>query len=160
MNILALLLAIATTTAPVSEFRAERIRAHMRFLASDALEGRATATRGYQVAAEYVASQFEHAGLAPGANGSWFQEIPFQVTVPSLDSSVTLTRDGKEPTAVRPFDQFVTYGDPLQAERSMCAGKSSPSSAARRISSRMRCARITATRRTRSRTPRSTAPPA
>ena len=39
------------------------IAAHMRFLASDALEGRETGTRGYEIAAEYVRAQFESIGL-------------------------------------------------------------------------------------------------
>ena len=34
------------------------IAAHMRFLSSDALEGRETGTRGFEVAAEYVRAQF------------------------------------------------------------------------------------------------------
>src|SRR6185369_17921511 len=42
---------------------ADAIRAHMRFLASDALEGRGTGTRGYAVAADYVAAQFRSYGL-------------------------------------------------------------------------------------------------
>src|ERR1051325_6473991 len=39
------------------------IAAHMRFLASDLLEGRETGTRGYEIAAQYVRAQFESIGL-------------------------------------------------------------------------------------------------
>ncbi len=39
------------------------IAAHVRFLASDALEGRETGTRGFELAANYVAAQFEAIGL-------------------------------------------------------------------------------------------------
>lgn len=39
------------------------IRAHMTFLADDTLEGRGTATRGHEIAARYVAAQFEAMGL-------------------------------------------------------------------------------------------------
>src|SRR5438874_11128749 len=50
--------------------------AHLRFLANDLLEGRAPATRGGRIAAEYIAAQFEALGLKPaGANGSYFQPI-------------------------------------------------------------------------------------
>jgi hypothetical protein len=38
------------------------IRAHVNFLAADALEGREAGTRGYDVAAAYVAAQFEAVG--------------------------------------------------------------------------------------------------
>ena len=41
----------------------ERIRAHVEFLASDALEGRDTGSRGHQIAANYVAAEFRKLGL-------------------------------------------------------------------------------------------------
>lgn len=56
----------------------ESIRGHIRFLASDALEGRGPASRGDTLAQQYIASQFEGAGLKPAApGGSWFQ--PFDI---------------------------------------------------------------------------------
>ena len=56
----------------------EKIRAHVRFLASDLLEGRGPGTRGGQLAAEYMATQFALAGLKPaGDNGTFFQSVPF-----------------------------------------------------------------------------------
>src|SRR5216684_7765152 len=54
---------------------AESLRAHIRFLASDLLEGRGPATRGDQLAEQYIASEFEALGLKPGGpDGSWFQD--------------------------------------------------------------------------------------
>lgn len=117
MRLLLALTLVLVTSAASAQFKAEAIRAHMRFLASDLLEGRGTATRGYRIAAEYVAAQFDLAGLEPGANGGWFQEVPFLATVPSAESSVTFTRDGAAPVTLRAFETFVTYGDPLHAER-------------------------------------------
>lgn len=50
--------------------------AHLRFLSSDLLEGRAPATRGGRLAAEYIAAQFLSLGLEPaGANGTYFQPV-------------------------------------------------------------------------------------
>ncbi len=51
--------------------RPEWVRAHESFLASDALQGRGSATRDEAIAAAYVASQFEGYGLkpAPGMPG-------------------------------------------------------------------------------------------
>ena len=58
---------------------AAAVRAHLEFLASDALEGRGTGTRGGDLAAKYVAAQFERIGLRPaGDNGTYFQAIPLQ----------------------------------------------------------------------------------
>ena len=58
---------------------AERIRAHVEFLASDLLEGRDTGSRGHQIAANYVACEFRQLGLKPwGPNGGWFVQVPFR----------------------------------------------------------------------------------
>jgi hypothetical protein len=52
------------------------IEAHMRYLASDLLEGREAGTRGYDLAAAYVASQFQQLGLRPaGDDGGYFQRV-------------------------------------------------------------------------------------
>lgn len=49
------------------------LRAHVEFLASDALEGRATPSPGLNVASEYIAAQFRRAGLKPQPDGTYFQ---------------------------------------------------------------------------------------
>jgi Zn-dependent M28 family amino/carboxypeptidase len=55
----------------------EKIRAHVRFLSLDLLEGRGPGTRGAELAAEYIATQFALAGLKPaGDNGTYFQPVP------------------------------------------------------------------------------------
>jgi hypothetical protein len=56
---------------------ADRVRAHIGFLANDLLQGREPGTPGYDIAAAYVASQFQQLGLAPaGDDGSFFQKVP------------------------------------------------------------------------------------
>ncbi|RKI19385.1 M28 family peptidase [Corallococcus sp. AB030] len=55
---------------------ADLLRAHVRFLASDLLEGRGPGTRGDALAQEYIATQFEGLGLKPGAeDGSYLQRF-------------------------------------------------------------------------------------
>ncbi|HVU48176.1 MAG TPA: M28 family peptidase [Terracidiphilus sp.] len=55
----------------------EKIRAHVRFLSLDLLEGRGPGTRGGELAAEYLATQFALSGLQPaGDNGTYFQRVP------------------------------------------------------------------------------------
>jgi hypothetical protein len=56
-----------------SAISADLLRAHVSFLASDALEGRDTPSRGLDAAAEYLASQFRRLGLRPGAGDGYFQ---------------------------------------------------------------------------------------
>ncbi|UCE01609.1 MAG: M28 family peptidase [Candidatus Latescibacterota bacterium] len=65
--------------AALQSVRAEAIRAHMAFLADDLLEGRETGTRGYQLAANYVATQLDLLGLkAAGDDGGFLQWMPLR----------------------------------------------------------------------------------
>src|SRR5688572_13385452 len=55
----------------------ERIKAHVRFLSSDLLEGRGVGTRGGQLTEEYIAAQLAALGARPaGENGTYFQKVP------------------------------------------------------------------------------------
>ncbi|MDQ3516567.1 MAG: M28 family peptidase [Gemmatimonadota bacterium] len=87
------------------------IDAHLRFLSSDLLEGRAPATRGGRIAAEYIASQLRLFGVEPGAaNGSYFQEFPIEV-VGADRSSLTATASGRATSRLRyPEDVVVWAG--------------------------------------------------
>jgi Zn-dependent M28 family amino/carboxypeptidase len=63
--------------ATAGRAEARRVEAHVGFLADDLLEGREAATRGYDIAARYVASQFAQLGLEPaGDDGRWLQRVP------------------------------------------------------------------------------------
>jgi Zn-dependent M28 family amino/carboxypeptidase len=56
----------------------ENIRAHVKFLSSDLLEGRGPGLRGAEIAADYIATQFALYGLKPaGDNGTYLQQINF-----------------------------------------------------------------------------------
>lgn len=74
----AALLASAAAPALAGEpaFDPAAVRAHVTFLADDLLEGRDTGSRGYDIAANYVAAQFIAMGLKPAApDGSFFQKV-------------------------------------------------------------------------------------
>ncbi|HWH17363.1 MAG TPA: M28 family metallopeptidase [Allosphingosinicella sp.] len=64
-----------SSTAP--EFTANAFRSHVAFLADDLLEGRDAGSRGYDIAARYVATRYEGLGLKPAVNGGWYQQVPF-----------------------------------------------------------------------------------
>ncbi len=84
----------ASAQAPAGDFSPEAFRAHVTFLGDDLLEGREAGTRGYDLAARYVASQFAALGLQPaGANGGWFQAAQF-VRFP-VDPQASLTVGGR-----------------------------------------------------------------
>jgi Zn-dependent M28 family amino/carboxypeptidase len=58
-----------------------KLQAHLRFLADPLLEGRETGTRGYDLAAAYVASQFAQFGLKPkGDAGGFAQAVPLKTS--------------------------------------------------------------------------------
>lgn len=75
---------------------AANIKAHITFLASDLLQGRDTGTAGYDIAANYVASQFAQLGLKPaGANGTYFQPVPLMAVRPRDEGRyVVKAKDG------------------------------------------------------------------
>ncbi|MGA9581945.1 MAG: M28 family metallopeptidase [Allosphingosinicella sp.] len=67
----------AQPAASQPSFSPESFRSHVTFLADDSLEGRDTGSRGYDIAALYVASRFEALGLKPAGDGGWYQQVPF-----------------------------------------------------------------------------------
>ncbi|HEY6122279.1 MAG TPA: M28 family peptidase [Pyrinomonadaceae bacterium] len=93
----------------ISEINENAVRAHIKFLADDLLEGRGTGAAGGQLAANYIAAQLEALGLkGAGANGSYFQ--PVSLVGVKADSKTTLTitgRNGKE--TLKFADDFVAF---------------------------------------------------
>jgi hypothetical protein len=92
----------------------------MRFLSDSLLQGRGTGTPGYQIAARYVATQLEAAGLQPGGvNGTWYQNVPLRKSV--LDdgkSSVVLVTKSGAQTLV-PLKDYVQFGDLIKTDNSV-----------------------------------------
>lgn len=88
----------------------EKIRAHVRFLADNLLEGRGTGTRGGDIAAKYIATQFALDGLKPGGdNGTYLQHINF-VGINTVGAKTTfdLVPDHGSPMSLRYADDYVT----------------------------------------------------
>ena len=95
----------------IPDVRPELIRSHMRFLADDLLEGRGTGTRGFQIAAAYVAAQFDALGLEPAFGRTFFQPIPLRhAEAVGGASSITLHRGPQKGQLTYGVD-FVTSGD-------------------------------------------------
>jgi Zn-dependent M28 family amino/carboxypeptidase len=91
--------------AAAASIDAERIRAHVRFLSLDLLEGRGPGTRGDALAAEYIATQFALDGVEPaGDNGTYFQKVPL-LAVHTLEDK---TRFSLVPVSGQPVD--LAYG--------------------------------------------------
>ena len=91
---------------------AEKIRAHVKFLSSDLLEGRGTGQRGGDIAAEYIATQFALDGLKPaGENGTYYQNVPM-VSVKTLPAtSFKLIPKNGDALTLKNLDEFVTNNE-------------------------------------------------
>lgn len=95
--------------AQVHEITAPRIGAHVRFLASDLLEGRGVGTRGEALTTEYLATQLELAGVEPGgAEGTFFQRVPLVGVTTRPEARLTIHGKG-QPVALRWLDDFVGH---------------------------------------------------
>lgn len=70
--------AISESACEDSKITPEAILSHIRYLASDELEGRMSGTPGADKAAEYISLQFKKAGLKPlGDSHTYFQKFSF-----------------------------------------------------------------------------------
>ena len=82
--------------AAMASIDPQRIRAHVKFLSSDLLEGRGTGQRGGDIAAEYIATQFESYGLKPaGDNGAFLQKVPMVGITTEPSTNIYLLQAGK-----------------------------------------------------------------
>jgi Zn-dependent M28 family amino/carboxypeptidase len=88
---------------------AERIREHVRFLADDLLEGRGTGTRGGDIAANYVATQFALDGLKPaGDDGGFLQRVDLTGVQTLPDTSFVLEPQSGSAINLKLGEDFVT----------------------------------------------------
>ncbi|MGH9316377.1 MAG: peptidase M28, partial [Thermoanaerobaculia bacterium] len=120
LSLLVLTLPVALDAATVSpitpaqmqaagEITEALIRSHVKFLASDLLEGRGPATRGGRLAEEYIATELEALGLKPGApGGGWFQRVPLVAMTPNVPPTMTfVNREKRVELKVR--DEFMAF---------------------------------------------------
>ncbi|HJU90656.1 MAG TPA: M28 family peptidase [Gemmatimonadaceae bacterium] len=105
----------AQAAAAPARITAKEIDAHLRFLSSDLLEGRAPATRGGRLAAEYIAAQLRAYGVEPGVNGSYFQKVPIDI-VGADSSSISVSASGKATAKLAyPTDVVVWAGSAVES---------------------------------------------
>jgi len=107
----------AQTAAPAPQHTAigqlpmidmDALLAHTRTLSSDAYEGRAPGTKGEELSVNYIADQFQKAGLKPGSgDGTYFQKVPLVGITPTPTSLVY--RKGEQFQALRWKDDIVAW---------------------------------------------------
>ena len=114
-----LLLASACATTPASdpaspEISLSTLKTATETLASDRFEGRAPTTAGEELTVNYIAEQFAEAGLRPGNDGSWFQNVPLAENT-ATPSPLTIT-GGSEPITFAYRTDFVANSYQLQPQ--------------------------------------------
>ncbi len=94
--------------APTDAISVGGLERRLRFIASDALEGRESLSPGFRAAADYLASELTGLGLTPrGDDGSFLQRVTMRRT--SVDPAKT---------SVEVAGQTFTFGDDLLASGS------------------------------------------
>ena len=122
----ALLLALLATGADqplapeqrtvIDHISADSLRGNLSFLASDLLEGRATPSRGLDLAAEYVASQFRRAGLEPAGDDGYFQTATVTLREPNRDGfSMSVSAGGRAMT-IAADEAYILPSAPLRLD--------------------------------------------
>src|SRR5580692_1020138 len=101
------------TAGPVPSLCAACVRAHMEFLASDALRGRGSGTADELVAATYVASELRAYGIAPaGDDGGYIQRAVLQESKLNAPPKLTIAKLGSagEASALVYGKDFIVLG--------------------------------------------------
>lgn len=101
----------------------EKLRAHVRFLSHDLLEGRGTGQRGGDIAAQYIATQFALYGLKPaGDNGSYLQKVDF-LGVRTVAAKTNFVVEGAEGNSVplKVQDEFIVTNQTGETESNIDA---------------------------------------
>lgn len=103
-------------TVDSPEITKEEIYEHIKYLASDELEGRFTGTEQCRIAAEYIAKEFEKAGLLPVFNGSYFQEFPFISEIKTGENSFEIISKEKSFLEIQKDYTPLPFSDNLSIE--------------------------------------------
>ena len=89
------------------------MKAHVLFLASDAMRGREAGSPEYDIAAQYVASQFYAAGLRPaGDEGGYLQKVPLTTYRSAERGDLILTRKGATPQKLVFGEDYIPGANP------------------------------------------------
>ena len=103
------------------DITARELQQHVAYLASDELEGRASGTRGNELAARYIADQFGSYGLNPaGDNGTWFQSFQVLSKVEADDQNNMKISAGKRSSSLALKTEFIPLS--YSADTAVTAG--------------------------------------
>ena len=98
IGVMCLVMAVAAGVilAQNHQISGSRIKAHVKFLSSDLLEGRGVATKGGELTEEYLAAQLAAFGARPaGENGTFFQKVPMVGVLTLPSSQLVVEKQGQ-----------------------------------------------------------------
>ncbi|WP_426255524.1 M28 family metallopeptidase [Sphingomonas sp. DC2300-3] len=112
----------AADTAAILPADQAAMRTHVMFLASDALRGREAGTPDYDVAAQYVAAQFQAAGLRPaGDAGSYLQHVPLTIYKAASEGTMRWTDAAGRTRPLVFGTDYIPSPNPARADTSVTA---------------------------------------
>jgi aminopeptidase YwaD len=120
-----LLVAGSATGAARARVSEASVRAHLEFLASDALNGRGSGTRDEQIAAEYVGAHFRRLGLKPGGTGGSYVQAVEIVRTPAAGKPALAIGDTLKWTFGKEFVASAVSGPAVAGPLQRLAGPAS-----------------------------------
>jgi Zn-dependent M28 family amino/carboxypeptidase len=107
-RVLFLVVMAATPPFQTNDISGDRIRAHVKFLASDLLEGRGVGARGGELATEYIATQFALLSAKPfGDDGTYFQKVSLVGVEPQPSTELSVVPNDGNRISFHYLDEFV-----------------------------------------------------
>jgi Zn-dependent M28 family amino/carboxypeptidase len=108
--------ATSATTLPdvqVPELSLATLQEVTKELSSDAYEGRAPGTPGEEKTVAYIIKKYEEAGLKPGNNGKWTQDVPL-VEITANNATPLSFTGGKTPVTAKYAKDYVAFSYRVQ----------------------------------------------
>jgi Zn-dependent M28 family amino/carboxypeptidase len=94
----------------------ERLRSDIKYLSSDELQGRGVGSRGEELAVEFIARQFEKAGLKPaGDKATYYQAVPLVMVTTGPKATLSAVK-GDQTIAFRLEEEFAGTSKTQQSE--------------------------------------------
>jgi Zn-dependent M28 family amino/carboxypeptidase len=100
--------AVAIPDVQIPELSLATLQEVTKELSSDAFEGRAPGTAGEEKTIAYIIKKYEEAGLKPGNNGKWTQDVPL-VEITAKNATPISFTGGKAPVTAQYAKDYVAF---------------------------------------------------
>ena len=100
--------AVAIPDVQIPELSLAALQEVTKELSSDAFEGRAPGTAGEEKTIAYIIKKYEEAGLKPGNNGKWTQDVPL-VEITAKNATPISFTGGKAPVTAQYAKDYVAF---------------------------------------------------